>query len=396
VVVCAALAMPGAALVPGGVEGGPDWLLGPFGDGLGLEGGAYLALMAGAFFLYLAVLATAGSIPGRWLAAGIVVAVTLLALAPPLLSQDVFSYIASARLGVNHNLDPYANVPAQAPTDPVYAHVGWTHSVSAYGPVFTLGTYSLAKFSVPVALWILKAAAALAVLALAWLVARLAALRGVEPRAAAAFVALNPLVLVHVVGGAHNDGVMMVLVAAGALAVLAGREALAGGALVAAAAVKVSAGFALPFALIGAARRGWFAAGAIAAAVVAGLLSLIFFGTDAFESIGLAGENQALTSRYSIPATLSRILGVDVDPVRITALVLYGALVVWLAAWAWRGGDWLRAAGWAAFGLLMATGWLLPWYLIWALPLAALARDRALAVAVLALTAFQLVNRVPL
>ena len=41
-------------------------------------------------------------------------------------------------------------------------------------------------------------------------------------------------------------------------------------------------------------------------------------------------------------------------------------------------------------GLLLATSWLLPWYLIWALPLAALSRDRTLQLLVLALTAFQL------
>jgi hypothetical protein len=82
--------------------------------------------------------------------------------------------------------------------------------------------------------------------------------------------------------------------------------------------------------------------------------------------------------------------------VRVLTLVAYGVLIVGLLRWVWRGGDWIRAAAWAGFALLLATSWLLPWYLIWALPLVALARDRALSGAVLALTAFQLVNRVPL
>jgi hypothetical protein len=56
----------------------------------------------------------------------------------------------------------------------------------------------------------------------------------------------------------------------------------------------------------------------------------------------------------------------------------------------------VRAAAWAAAGLLLATSWLLPWYLIWALPLAALSRDRPLQLLVLALTAFQLGTRIPL
>jgi cytochrome c biogenesis protein CcdA len=70
--------------------------------------------------------------------------------------------------------------------------------------------------------------------------------------------------------------------------------------------------------------------------------------------------------------------------------------VLGLLAWTWHGGDWVRAAAWAGFGLLLATAWLLPWYLVWALPLAAVSRDRALQLLVLALTAYQLGARIPL
>jgi alpha-1,6-mannosyltransferase len=59
---------------------------------------------------------------------------------------------------------------------------------------------------------------------------------------------------VHVVGGPHNEGLMMLLLLAGIAAVLAARPTLGGGALLASAAVKVSGAFALPFALVGSAR----------------------------------------------------------------------------------------------------------------------------------------------
>ncbi len=72
----------------------------------------------------------------------------------------------------------------------------------------------------------LKALAALSVLAIAALVARIAAWRGVEPLRAAAFVALNPLVLVHVVGGAHNDALTMLLAMLAVAALLSAREAI--------------------------------------------------------------------------------------------------------------------------------------------------------------------------
>jgi hypothetical protein len=288
--------------------------------------------------------------------------------------------------------------PIEVPGDPALRHVGfgWRYEVSAYGPLFTLATYPLGLVGVPLALWTLKGLTAAAVLALAALCARLAPARGVNPNTAAAFVALNPLVLVHVVGGAHNDALMMLLVMLGAAGVLALREGSAGAALVAGAAVKVSALFAAPFALLGARLRIRLLGGAALAVAACLAASLAAFGSHALDGVGLVGENQATTSHYSIPATLSRILGVDVDALRLLALLSYGALLAYLLRWTWRGGDWLQAAGWAAFGLLLASGWLLPWYLLWALPLAALARDRALAGALLVLTAFQLVNRIPL
>jgi hypothetical protein len=390
------LAAPGTGLVPGAVDGGPAWLRGVYGGGLGVSGGAYYAFLWLAFAAYLCVLTAASAIRPRALWAAIMLLVLAFALAPPLLSQDVFSYISYGRLGTEHGLNPYVAIPADVPADPAFAHVGWRDTSSAYGPLFTLATYPLGRLSVPLALWSLKAVSAVSVLALAALCARLAPARGLDPRAAAAFVALNPLVLVHVVGGAHNDALMMLLVTSGVAGVLALTEGSAGAALTAAAAVKVSAAFAAPFALLGSARRGRLVAGAAIAAALCLAASLIAFGSHGLDAVGLAGENQATASHYSIPATLARILGPDLDTVRVLTLVAYGVLIVGLLRWVWRGGDWIRAAAWAGFALLLATSWLLPWYLIWALPLVALARDRALSGAVLALTAFQLVNRVPL
>jgi hypothetical protein len=363
------------------------------------------------------VLVTAPALGGRIVWTTIFVLVGAFALAPVLLSHDVFSYVDYARLGVVHGLDPYVHAPDAVPTDPVYADVTWTGATSAYGPLFTLATYPLAWLPVGLAVAVLKAVAALSVLALAALVARLAAWRGVQPLRAAALVALNPLVLVHVVGGAHNDGLTMLLAMLGVAAVLAGREASAGAALVAAAAVKASAAFLAPFALIASTRprrvrtypriavksanSRWgpvarLAAGALAAALAIGLAAYLGFGWDWLHAFGLAGENQSRTSHLSIPTTVARLFASDEEPFRAAALALYAAAVAYLLVWTWRGGDWVRAAGWAALGLLLATSWLLPWYLIWALPLAAISRDRTLQLLTLALTAYQLGARIPL
>jgi alpha-1,6-mannosyltransferase len=371
-------------------------VLGPFGDGFGLDGAVYGVLMYLAFAAYLGVLVTSRRLRARlvWIAVGGLV--VLFALAGPLLSLDVFSYITYARLGAEHGLNPYESAPADIPLDPAGSRVDdWRFAVSVYGPAFTLLTYPLGLVGVSEALWILKAMSALAVLGTCALLARVAAARGVRPATAVAFVGLNPLVLVHVVGGAHNDALMTLGVVAAIAAALAGREALAGASLVTAAAVKVTGAVPAPFALIGTAGRLRLLGGAVAAALVIGIATLVAFGPEAAEALGFAGGNQAKTSYWSVPSTVSRITRIGVDPVRFAFLAGFAVLVIWLMAWTARGGDWVRAAGWAVFALLIATAWLVPWYVVWVLPLAAVGRDAWLAGGTLALSVFQLPNGVP-
>lgn len=407
-------------------------------------------LMWVGFVAYIGVLAAAPALGRRvvWAVIGLLVAG--FAAGPVLLSHDVYSYVDYARLGVVHGLDPYVSRPSAAPADPAFAKVTWTGARSAYGPLFTLATYPLAWLPVGVAVATLKAAAAASVLALAALLASLAPARGLDPTRAAAFVALNPLVLVHVVGGAHNDALAILLATAGVAAVLAGREAAGGAAFVAALMVKAPAALAAPFALLdrwratpieepptdrfpdlwasnrpagpersskGRFREIWtpkrpvgglgtptrgggarlrFLLGAVLALAALALAAYLAFGWHWLDALTLVGRHQNKTSHLSIPSTFARLSGLDPAAVRAAALTLYAALFAYLLAWTWRGGDWLRAAAWASLGLLLATAWLLPWYLIWALPLAALSRDRPLQLLLLALTAFQLGARLPL
>lgn len=346
---------------------------------------------------------SAGSPDRRTVWAGIVALVGAFAIAPVLLSHDVYSYVDYARLAVVHGLDPYIYPPAAAPFDPAYARVTWIDATSAYGPLFTLATYPLAWLPVDAAVAALKATAALSVLGIAVIVARAAPARGVSPVAAGAFVALNPLVLIHVVGGAHNDGLAMLAVAVGIAAMLSAREASAGAAFAAAFAIKAPAALAAPFALVATARSAAgnaaflrLLAGAAAAAVAIGLAAYTAFGWNWLEALGLAGENQDRTSHMSVPITFARLTGLDPTAVRAAALALFAVTFAHLLLKTWRGMDWLRAAAWASFALLLATAWLLPWYLIWALPLVALSRDRPLQLLTLALTASQLPARMPL
>jgi alpha-1,6-mannosyltransferase len=352
--------------------------------------------MWGGFAAYLGALVVAPRLDRRLVWAAIVVLLVLFACLPPLLSHDVYSYVDYARLAVRHGLDPYVHAPQSVPGDPAFPHVTWTETTSAYGPLFSLATYPLAWLPVGTAVYILKAASAASVLAIAYLVARLAPARGIDPTRAAAFVALNPLVLVHVVGGPHNDGLAVLLMTLGVAGMLTAREGLGGGALVAACATKATAAIAIPFALLGSERRPRFLLGALAALALVALAAYLAFGWNWLHAFTLAGENQGRTSHMSVPITTARLTGLDPDLVRAAFLALYAVLVIYLLLWTHRGGDWLRATAWATSGLLLATSWLLPWYLLWPLPAAALSRDRLLKLLLLGLTAYQLGARIPL
>jgi alpha-1,6-mannosyltransferase len=404
----------GSNVVLATAGGSPDWLLGPFEPlaagfaGGSLGGPLFYAALWVALGAYCVVLARARSLGTRTVAGAIAAAHVLFLLAPPLLSQDVFSYVAYARLDVVHGLDPYTHSPSDAPGDAVFPYAGSKDFTSVYGPLFTVATFPLAKTGVPFAFWTLKAvaaAASLGVVALVWWCAKRL---GRDPRLPALVVGLNPLVLVHVVGGAHNDALTVLLWMGGVAALLAGRDALAGGLTALSGAVKASAAVLGPFMLIGARRRVALLAGAVAGGLVAVAVAVIAFGDSALEAFALLGDNQDRTSHWSIPQRTADGIaeltggsaGTIVDYTRaLLGIALVGAVVLLLrAAWRRRGvpGGWIAPAGWATLGVLLTTAWLVPWYAIWLLPLAALGADRRLLVASIAMCAYMMVIAVPL
>jgi hypothetical protein len=82
--------------------------------------------------------------------------------------------------------------------------------------------------------------------------------------------------------------------------------------------------------------------------------------------------------------------------IRTLALALFAVAFAVLLARTWRGMHWLTAAGWATLAMLATSAWLMPWYVTWLLPLAALGRDRRLTAGALAMCAFVVVMRTPL
>ncbi|MCP9974801.1 polyprenol phosphomannose-dependent alpha 1,6 mannosyltransferase MptB [Streptomyces somaliensis] len=213
-----------------------------------------LTLLVVAWWRYGRLVAGGAAVPARAAAATLAWWAAPLLLAPPLYSADVYSYVAQGAMVVEGH-DVYRHGPSVLAPDGIggtaAASVGghWTDTPAPYGPAFLLLAKAVAATA---AGHIVPAVLGMRVVAVAALALVFWALLRFAPRRATAGAlwlgALNPLLLVHVVGGLHNDGLTGGLLLAGtALAVRRGRW-VAGSALVAlAATVKSPAVLALLF-----------------------------------------------------------------------------------------------------------------------------------------------------
>lgn len=313
---------------------------------------------------------------------------------PPTQGTDIFNYIGYARLDVLHHLDPYVYLPLAQHADPVYPYSNWHRLLSPYGPLFTLLTLPTARLSVAAAYWIYKVVVTLASLGLLAAVWGCARRLGRPPAAAVAFVGLNPLMLFFELGGKHNDVLMMLGLMAGGLLLLARQEAWGGAALAAAVAIKASAGLLAPVMVLGAPRRWRALAGAVAGAAVLGLAALIAFGPHLPD---LADQSK-LVSTFSIPNVVGYAAGhggADAGVRQVATIAGFVAVAI-CALVAWRTQRWVTPAGWAALAGVASVSWAMAWYVLWALPFAALSTSRTLrVVSVLAASYFLLIHAVP-
>lgn len=387
-------------LVPAAKLRYPGWLHGPLAPlELDMAPSGLAVVLLAMCACYVLVLACAGAVSPRtaiWSIAGLHL---LYALAPPLLSSDVFGYVDLGRLGSVHGIDPYSPTGTPLPDDEVYDFRRWGSDLpSPYGPLFVAALYPLGPLGVPAMYWVLKvafAAASLATIALVW---RCAERLGRDPVPAALFVGLNPILLVFTVGGAHNDTLLTLALMGGVALSLSERERLGAAALAAGVAVKASAALPLAFMLAGARDRREALRGVVLTGLGVLALTAALFGTDALRVAEAVREQQDTVALFSVPNRVGEWLGHGgiTDGIRTVALVALVASLALLLWRAWHGYDWIAAAGWATVALLVTTAWLLPWYLVWLLPLAALAEDRRLRAAALAICAFVVYTRADL
>lgn len=169
-------------------------------------------------------------------------------LAPPLFSRDAYSYAAQGKI-ISRGMDPYAVGPFWVPgpfadqVDPM-----WRDTPAPYGPLALQvqhAVVSLFPDNAYLSALAMRLPALLAVGVLAYALPRLAERYGVSGRHALWLGVLNPLVMMHFIGGAHGDAVMVALVTLALLFASRGQLVIASMTIAAAAAYKQTAVLAL-------------------------------------------------------------------------------------------------------------------------------------------------------
>lgn len=294
-----------------------------------------------------------------------------LLLAPPMFSRDVYAYVGQAALVVE-GVDPYDSGPS-ALDGPLVDGIDevWRDTPSPYGPLWLMLASLVVRVTGESLLPALVGMRLLAVLGLVlagWALRRLGGDRALWLGVA------NPLVLLHLVAGAHNEALMLGLMLAG-LAV--GSLPLAAGLITAAALVKLPALAALGFVVM--ARPTWASRlrGALVAGLVCGVTAVLLSLDLGWGWLGTLDTGRARLSLFSPMTGLGVLLPGDaLDAVLLAGLLLAVGVV---AALLWRTPSLgpVRAAGLALLAVSVLLPVVQPWYVLWGvLPLAAVAGPR--------------------
>ncbi|MBM7460476.1 alpha-(1-_6)-mannopyranosyltransferase A [Rhodococcus coprophilus] len=324
-----------------------------------------------------------------------------LLVATPMFSRDAYSYLAQGAM-LRAGFDPYTDGPVVNPgvlLDNV-SNV-WTTTTTPYGPVHLLlgsGITALTGDNVVSGTWLWRITMLPGLFLMAWAVPKLARRMGGNPAIALWLAVLNPLVLIHLVGGVHNELLMVGLMTAGIVLVLQGRH-MGGIALVSlGAAIKATAGLALPFLIWvwmiherdralaegrepAAPVRSFFkAVGAGFAVFVA-----VFGGASLLAGVGigwltaLSGSSKII-NWLSVPTVIAHV-GTWITPWRLGSILditrmLCALALVAILAWAWW--RFRRTERDAVLGIVVALTAVtllspaaLPWYYSWPLAVAA-------------------------
>jgi hypothetical protein len=165
-----------------------------------------------------------------------------LLLAPPLFSRDAYSYAGQGRI-VHIGLDPYRYGPAAIAeqysqnVDPM-----WLYTPAPYGPLQLQIQHLIVDIAGPnhpyAAAVAMRLPALLGVALIAFLLPKIASRFGYDVGMTTWLAVLNPLVVMHLLGGAHNDALMLGLMVLGVYLAVEKRPWLAAIAIALAGAIK--------------------------------------------------------------------------------------------------------------------------------------------------------------
>ncbi len=331
----------------------------------------------------------------------------------PLFSRDAYSYAAQGEM-VSHHMNPYLYGPFElgnnsytAPVDPL-----WGNAPAPYGPLFLQldGFFTRLTFHNELATIILLRLLSVAgVLLIAWCVPKLARLYHRDGAELFTLMVLNPVTILHLIGGAHNDALMLGLLLAGLVAAKERRPIV--GILFCALATSIKAP-----AAIGILYVGWSWLGPQASTrdrlrpvVTAGLIGAGVLGFFSYISglgwgwLSILGTPGAVRS-WTAPTTSLALLftgaahlahvGVGLGGVltvtRFLGLLAAAIVGIWLLLNSDRIGT-LKALGVTLLVFVILGPVVQPWYLSWGLILlapVALGRLRSLIIGLSMVTAF--------
>lgn len=140
---------------------------------------------------------------------------------PPFMSRDLYSYVFYGRVMTVYHRNPYIIIPAMRRHDLFYPLIGWRYNASVYGPVFNWISYLVTRIA---GNHVSSNVLGFKVLASAFYAACLPIIysltRRVSPgreNLALAVSAWCPILVMHTLGGGHNDILMAFFVLAGFL-----------------------------------------------------------------------------------------------------------------------------------------------------------------------------------
>lgn len=312
-----------------------------------------------------------------------------LMLTVPLFSGDVYVYYVDGE-ALARGFSPYESGVSAMGAEPMVhmVHPIWRHTQTMYGPVFMAmaeGVARLSDGSVITGVSMFRLISLVSVGVMGWGISRLCRHFDRPVAEGLTFALLNPLTLLHLVGGAHNDATMLGLLVAGlAVGVSAKSNSQR---LLAIALCIVGAAFKAP-AFAGVLVLGWIWAGqnvgvwrrlvssAVCACVgvlmlhVAGVITGLGWGwTKASDVPGMAHPILAPANAFAF--ALGGPFGVPYGVNSVSrAVAMLAAVVIslWLVLRTGRSARpevVVRALGWS----LLALAWLgpavYPWYVSW-------------------------------